>query len=917
MRKQLTYPIYIILFLLFGSFQTNAQVSGKVFKDFNANGTFDTGTSYNEVGQAGIEVKAYDPSGAALAVTYTGGGTKTDNTGEYSVASATPNQVRLEFVLPDDYTFASSGSTGGTTVMFPTTATQDLAVNYPADYTILSNPKTYVTHFVNGDPLLNTDVGAKSGLIGVEYTANGTSPAESEITTLGKIGSCWGVAYSSKVKKIFTSAVIRRHTGLGPSGSGGIYMIDEVTNAVVNLVDLDALGFATRGSGAYAPVVNGDVVTFTTQVGTNAERGLTGLQDPSRDQAAFEQIGKIGLGDIDISDDGRFLYVTNLFDKKLYEIDLQNANSPIMPSASNIRSWSIPNPSCSGGDFHPWATKYYKGKVYVGVVCNAQFSQSAADMNANIYELDPMGLGSFGTSIFNFSLNYTKGEVSDFSSVAVKGWYPWTNDYAQLLPSGGSQLEYPQPIFSDIEFDDDGSLILGFLDRGGMQVGWYNQSPNTLDNNLRLSFLGGDILRAYKNPITYAWEIETNGKEGMSSPKPATAGANNGEGIDGGEFYVGDNTGSFGHHEVAQGGLAIMRGKNEVLASTYDPQQFDSYGLAWYSNITGEELRGYEINFSGNNGSIPSDGTFSKASSLGDIEIASSPQPIEIGNRVFMDTDNDGEQDAGEMGLDGIKVELWKAGAKVTDVTTANGGQWFFGNLDADTNYEVKILGADIPSGKSLTTSNAASNAKDLIDNDATLSGSDAVIAYKTGSAGQNNHSLDFGFKVVTTCNLATTATTTTNPTCANNDGAIDITVTGAIGTPTYAWSNGAATEDLTAISAGDYTVTVTDAGACTTIKTYSVSVTPSNQIFKICAGQTYELEIADNTLTNIKWYKDGVEIVGQTGLKLLATQTGVYTYTSNNVGGCAVGQCCPIEIQQDTNCCKPTICTNVTIRKN
>jgi hypothetical protein len=76
------------------------QVSGK---DFNANGVFNTSTSYNEAGA-------------------------------YTVTGGTLGQIRLEFELPDAFTFASKGATGGTTVLFPSAATQNLAVNYPEDY---------------------------------------------------------------------------------------------------------------------------------------------------------------------------------------------------------------------------------------------------------------------------------------------------------------------------------------------------------------------------------------------------------------------------------------------------------------------------------------------------------------------------------------------------------------------------------------------------------------------------------------------------------------------------------------------------------------------------------------------------------------------------------------------------------------
>ncbi|XOV66618.1 MAG: choice-of-anchor L domain-containing protein [Fluviicola sp.] len=64
-----------------------------------------------------------------------------------------------------------------------------------------------------------------------------------------------------------------------------------------------------------------------------------------------------------------------------------------------------------------------------------------------------------------------------------------------------------------------------------------------------------------------------------------------------------------------------------------------------------------------------------------------------------------------------------------------------------------------------------------------------------------------------------------TDEACGNTNGAIDITMTGGIAPLTFLWNNGMTSEDLTNISAGTYTCTVTDANGCI----YNISETVGN----------------------------------------------------------------------------------------
>ncbi|MEM9556053.1 MAG: IPTL-CTERM sorting domain-containing protein [Acidobacteriota bacterium] len=723
-----------------------SELLGSVFHDFDADGARSTGNA--ETGVPGAIVTAFSDDGtSAFCETLADGSFGLD-------APSGGYPVRVEVTLPPGgiYDALEPGAAGPTTVVFATAPTSglDIGLNVPVDY-CQANPDVLTTCFLHGDPL-TPGSSAADGDVVVSVDYDRTLPSADHIAFGSEVGAVWGVAYQRSSESAFVAAVLRRHAGFGPLGIGGIYRIDYSGGAPVvsPFLDVNTLGIAIgadpRGVPGEDPPGNGP---------TGNEPGL--------DNLAYEQIGKVGLGDIDIEEETGRLWAMSLGDATLYAMDLGAGGS--VPSAAT--AFPLPAVACTDGVFRPWAVKPYRGRIYVGGVCSNELISpyptpsgfiDFPNLTASVLSMDPAdGVFSFELTV---PLNYRKG--CSGGSLGCQ-WYPWTDlSTASLVPAG--VVAFPSPILSDLEFADDGDLILGFTDRSGLQYGVAAPAPNTTptDTSIPTVFAGGDMLRADFDPVTTTFTLESNGSAGAD----VGAGVGNNQGPGGGEYYSATTAGF--HFELSLGGYGVLRGSNHFVGASMDPATINSGGLLWMNEkgaTPGTRFAGYTLYA----GTTPP--TFNKGVGIGDVEVLCEPAPIEIGNRVWCDAPvagqlGNGVQNAGtpDLPLGGVTVDLsCNGGALVASTVTAGDGTYVFGpgnvagGIPPGASCTVSIDTAQPALGDCVLPAPAnaggADPGGDLRDSDGTDPDLDGIVTVDVtiGGPGANDHSIDFGFAVAAT----------------------------------------------------------------------------------------------------------------------------------------------------------------------
>jgi len=680
---------------------SDGSLTIKVVRDVNQNGTYEP---VLEFGMTGVQIRITDANGVTSTRDTNGNGDLFIPAGDPILAGG---KYRVEAINPNPSIFkpanAAASGTPSATNISSNVEFVDLSGGNNKTITFgYSNPADYC----QANPMVFSACQAAAP----SSQANATMPVEAppylfykadyrggnadelKGSTQTEVGNVYGFGYDRQTGDVYAAANAKRATTYGTlGGPGSIYKVDKNTGAATLWATVPDVGSTTHNWSAL------------------------------EDYEFRKVVGKESLGDLDVSDDGKTLYVVNLNNRNLYAFNTTDG--------SILYNTPIPNQCVNASDWRPFGLGEHDGMMYVGGVCSGE--NTPAELSAKVITFDPIAQ-TFGSVILDQPLNYTRDD-NTISNCKNANWKPWTDTIpiTCIADSGfANQVTWPTPVLSDISFKNDGTMMVAMRDRSASQYGNGVLAEQAFFGVSARPMVvpGGDLLKAC--PVNGSFVFDENGGCGLNN-----------------EFFHDTRGISFGnplHQEGLYGGMAYTPSETGVVVNSVDPLDapFQS-GLSNNSTVNGSWTSGTLVN-----------DTYRKSEGLADIEVLCDLAPIQIGNRVWLDSNGNGIQDPEETVIPNVTVQLKDENGNVLNTTTTNtNGEYYFDNVNANTKYYV-VLGnpADYAVGGPLhgyvlTNQDVDSNGNDKLDSDAGLnSDSNAEIVLTTGNAGENNHTYDFGF---------------------------------------------------------------------------------------------------------------------------------------------------------------------------
>jgi hypothetical protein len=363
-------------------------------------------------------------------------------------------------------------------------------------------------------------------------------------------------------------------------------------------------------------------------------------------------------------------------------------------------------------------------------------------------------------------------------------WRAW-NDW-DPLPGELSLAVQAQPMLANIEVNDRGDLVLGFRDRWLDQTTHsavdYDSTPGSPQRSSSFA-ASADILVLCAAGDGYVREVNGACGSATGASMPDLLGAEIDPSVrPNSPLYYWNGYSPANHVYTGLGGLAMMPGARTLWTTAYDIADLNTQGVHALGPCLTRTGNGSCGPAGVDDGAITGGTRFSasisttgcrdqcwgKGNGLGDLELLCDAAPVQIGNRVWIDANRNGIQDADEQPVAGVTVRLYDAmgalaGTAITDATgtytfssnvttpAAGDGSNVGGGLVAGAAFTVKLDNpADYASGGplapyALTTADVATQGA-AVNSKATLAGDYPTIRIPARQAGENNHTFDIGF---------------------------------------------------------------------------------------------------------------------------------------------------------------------------
>ena len=171
-------------------------------------------------------------------------------------------------------------------------------------------------------------------------------------------------------------------------------------------------------------------------------------------------------------------------------------------------------------------------------------------------------------------------------------------------------------------------------------------------------------------------------------------------------------------------------------------------GVALPCVVTGPSVGGTTVQFPGTGQTTVNLGVFAKFNGLGSLEALTENELVEIGDRVWADTNANGIQDPGEPGIPGVTVKIDDQFGNIgfDEKVTDDNGNYLFKGLQNNLTYRVTVDSAQPAlAGYTLTTGGQGNRAIDS-DPAGLDAGGLAVANVPLRKAAENDHTFDFGW---------------------------------------------------------------------------------------------------------------------------------------------------------------------------